>query len=256
MRVAACLIVLATLGLVAPARAEDCPPPGGVDASGAQAVGPLSLRLGDGRLVKLAGLTVPDNAVADATLLLAERTAGQHLRFVPVFAQPDRYGRIVARAVIETAEGPVWLEAALVEAGLALANLAPGETQCLAALTAAEDRGRRERRGLWAADPGPIVAATEHDAISGLRGRFVLVEGRVFSVGVRDYATFLDFGRSWKEDLAAVIPKSERAKLEARVGPAQSLKGKLVRIRGFLDPEGAPRLRVTMAEAIEVLGDR
>jgi hypothetical protein len=89
--------------------------------------------------------------------------------------------------------------------------------------------------------------------IRAQQGRFILVEGRIVAVGVREVATFLDFGRRWTEDFAVVIPRAERARIEAVVGPLSALVRRSVRVRGVVEPGQAPRLRIVRPEAIEVL---
>lgn len=240
------LVVLLGGGGVA---ADECPPTGGIEgATATVGSGIAELRLEDGRIVRLPGLDVPAAAVPDLRRALGEILNGARLRLVPLREAPDRYGRLVARVV---ADG-VWVEAALVGAGLARANLFPGEGGCLAALLAHENRGREARRGMWAGEGG-LIAATDVSALGRHLGQFVVVEGRVTAVGVRDYATFLDFGSRWTESFAAVIRRADRARVEAVLGPARVLVQRRVRLRGVLDATAPPRLRVERAEAIEVL---
>jgi hypothetical protein len=205
------------------------------------------VRLPDGRIVKLAGIDVPAGAVPDARRRLDEVLRGTPVRVVPLRAAPDRYGRIVGRVVA----GGLWLEAALVESGLALANLHPGESDCFGALLEAERRARSGAAGSWAALA--TLAAADPRGIAAHAGRFAIVEGRVLRVGVRDYATFLDFGRRWTEDFAVVIARADRARFEAVHGDVAAFARRLVRVRGVLDPGAPPRLRVSRPEAVEVL---
>ncbi len=62
----------------------------------------LEIRLEDGRLVRLAGLDVPDSArgaaetAANARAFLAGRLAGREAALVAFAAKPDRWGRVPA----------------------------------------------------------------------------------------------------------------------------------------------------------------
>jgi len=236
----------------APAGAEDCPRPGGIEIGRAEATGAAELRLADGRIVKLPGVAVPPEAAADARAFLSRLVADNGLRMVPLRPAPDRWGRIVAHLVTVSAQ-PVWVEAALVGAGLGVPNLFPGEETCVQALLAAEDRARAARLGLWAIERGPVLQAGDAAALASARGRFVVVEGAVVRVGHRDYATFIDFGRNWRDDLALFVPRAERAAIERTLGPLADLRGRTIRVRGILEPGERPRIRVTRAEAIQVL---
>jgi endonuclease YncB( thermonuclease family) len=241
-------IIIAVVGARA-ALAQDCPPSGGVEGAIGTATSGTEFTLDDGRRVRLAGLFVPSAVAPDARRALGELLSAGRLRLVPLRAAPDRYGRLVAHAVVEG----VWTAEALAGAGLGLADLFPGEAACAAALLAAEARARAGRRGIWAISPGPALPATEPSVIRAQQGRFILVEGRIVAVGVREVATFLDFGRRWTEDFAVVIPRAERARIEAVVGPLSALVRRSVRVRGVVEPGQAPRLRIVRPEAIEVL---
>jgi hypothetical protein len=245
------LVVAATL-LVPPAWAGECPPAGGFEAAGAEAHGPNEIRLSDGRVVKLAGLDVPDAVAADARAALARHLAGAPLRFVPLLPAPDRYGRVLAAVATEGAS-PVWLEGALVGAGLARANPAPGETACLPDLMAAEAGARVARRGLWSVEGLGATRGDDGAAIERLRGRFAVVEGAIVSVGLRDTATFLNLGRDWNNAVTVVITRADRARIEAAHGPLRDLRGARVRVRGMIAPEGQPRLRIGVPGALEIL---
>jgi endonuclease YncB( thermonuclease family) len=235
--------------LLAPVSAlADCPPAGGLPPIRAEMRSATELRLGDGRTVRLAGLTVPQAVAADARQALSG-LVGEDVTIVPVRTEPDRYGRTSARV----RSGERWVEAELVRAGLALPNLYPGETDCAAELIAAEREARTARRGVWSAEPGPILAPDDRTALQRTRGRFVLVSGTISSVGVRDYATFLNFGRRWTDAVAVVIRRSDRASVEAVHGSLNALNGRRVLIRGVLEPGEAPRIAVTRPEAIELL---
>lgn len=233
-----------------PALAGDCPPSGGFEASGADILAANELRLRDGRVIKLAGLDVPDAVAPDARATLARHVAGANLRFVPLLPRPDRYGRILAAVIAR--EG-VWLEGALVAAGLARANAAPGETLCLLDLVEAEKAARASRLGLWSVEGLGAVRGDDAAAIGMLRGRFAVVEGTIVSVGARDPATFLNLGRDWNNAVTIVINRDDRARIEAVHGRLRDLRGARVRVRGMIAPEGQPRLRLGVPGAMEIM---
>jgi hypothetical protein len=232
------------------ALAGDCPPSGGFEASGADVLAPNELRLRDCRVIKLAGLDVPDAVAPDARAALARLVEGASLRFVPVLPRPDRYGRLLAAVI---AGERVWLAGALVAAGLARANAAPGETLCLLDLVEAERAARASRRGLWSVEGLGTVRGDDAAAIAVLRGRFAVVEGTILSVGARDPATFLNLGRDWNNAVTIVINREDRVRIEAVHGRLRDLRGARVRVRGMIAPEGQPRLWLGVPGAMEIL---
>jgi len=96
------------------------------------------------------------------------------------------------------------------------------------------------------------VKAADREALAKAAGTFAVVEGRVLNVGARDYATFINFGRNYKQDFAVIVVKKHAAALEASHGLA-SLKNKRVRVRGIVEASGAPRLHLEEPLALEVL---
>jgi endonuclease YncB( thermonuclease family) len=236
--------------LVAAPAALACPAWQGLPPVAAQASGGAELRLADGRTARLAGVVVPDAVTSDARRFLDGRIASHPVTIAPLRPEPDRWGRLLVRA----RAGEASLEEGLARAGLALVSLAPGETECAAALIAAEREARRAGAGLWSG-AGPALAADDLERAVGLAGRFALVEGRVFSVNSRDYATFINFGRRWTEHVSVMIRRTERRAIEDRLGALANLRGRRVLVRGVLEVGRAPRIAVTRPEQIEVLDE-
>jgi endonuclease YncB( thermonuclease family) len=146
-----------------------------------------------------------------------------------------------------------WLQGTLVARGLAVASTMPGETECLVDLLAAERAARARRLGIWV-NPGEFVAQSRDLAtLQAKRGRYLAVEGVIISVGVRDYATFLNLGARWTEDVAVVVMKADRDRIERIVGPLPALRGRGIRVRGVLATSGPPRVRIAEGAALELM---
>lgn len=253
-RIRAGLAALACLAQAPALHAVECPPTGGVEAVADTAIGAGVLRLSDGRIVKLAGISIPPAAEADARLFLTRFVQRGALKLHQITAAPDRYGRSVARLTGD-APGQGWAELALVENGLALASLYPGETDCFAALLAGETKARRLHTGFWGVDRAMSLAASNRDEVAKAVGRFAVFEGKIIRVTVRDYATFLDFGEDWRQDLSMMLPRRQRGRVEAVLGSLQALKGKSLQVRGIIEGSKPLRLKVTDADQIRVIED-
>src|SRR5690606_12544887 len=124
----------------------------------------------------------------------------------------------------------------LVEAGLAVVDPGSSSMLCEPELLALEATARERSLGIWNDDRYKPVNAERADDLRDRIGRFVLVEGRIRSVGERAQRTYLNFGEHWAEDFTIVIPKKTWKQMESRGLNAAALKGRRVRARGILEP--------------------
>jgi len=164
---------------------------------------------------------------------------------------PDRYGRQYAFVFLGSSESSVQEE--LLSQGEAFVSTTVTERECASALIAAETAARRAKRGIWA-DPA-VIKNTESpgDILTGI-GRFTLVEGKVLSVRQAGTTTYLNFGRNWTRDFAATIPKRALAVFEAAGILPKSFENRRIRVRGFVEAHGGPRIDVLRVGQIELLG--
>jgi endonuclease YncB( thermonuclease family) len=221
-------------------------------ASGTEAVDARTLRLADGRDLRLAGiepfsLLLDTSEVADAKLAarLAALGDGAQLSVATLGKTPDRYGRLPALVAV----GEALVQETLVKEGLALA-FANGEAlPCFDRILSAEAEARDARRGFW--NEVEIPGATP-DALAARIGRFVIFQGTVLSVGTRPATTYLDFGRRWSEDFTVEIPERSRAAFGG-AAELEKLAGSRIRARGFLVEKSGPMLEVRSPAELEVL---
>jgi endonuclease YncB( thermonuclease family) len=210
-----------------------------------------------GRL-RLAAIEAPethgfggDALARKAKAALERRVVGQTLRLAEVGPGPDRYGRAHVQAFL--ADG-AWLQAELVEQGLARVRPLVGEEACVPALLAAEDAARAAARGIWAG--GQYRPRDANDpSLSQQNGIYEIVEGRVLSVGHGSYMVFLDFGPNYRRDFTVMIPPSVAERFAEAGLPVDAFKGRLIRVRGVIEESGGPAIRVYHPTAIELLDD-
>jgi len=207
----------------------------------AAVTGPATLRLEDGRTVRLAGLLAWPEAQA-----LLERLAPGRALTLDADTRRDRHGRLAAQA---KAEG-VWLQQALLEAGLARVLALPDDGAPAGELLAIEARARAARTGLWA-DPRhrPLDAATPRGWGEG----FALVEGTVREVARAKERTYLNFGADRKTDFTAAVDDSRLGAFKAAGLDLSALAGRHVRVRGWLRSWNGPFLDLAHPQQIEVL---
>ena len=132
---------------------KDCSLVAFAEAEAQAAIDGRTIRLADGRDVRLAGVEVPDSANEnngfDAVGALNELVAGRDVVLKHSKPVTDRYGRIVAWLFVKSADGEHLVAAALVGQGRAMVSPPAGEGACMSVLLAAERAARAGKLGLW-----------------------------------------------------------------------------------------------------------
>jgi endonuclease YncB( thermonuclease family) len=209
-----------------------------------------SFLLEDGREVRLAGIE-PAMEKAKGAAALSAIIAGSDVTLHGADDAPDRYGR--QSAFVFLAGSEMLVQGELLSRGEALASADVADKDCASVLAAAEAGARQAKRGTWA-DPSAIKnAEIPGDILAGI-GRFTVVEGKVLSVRQAGATTYLNFGRNWTQDFAVTISRRMIAAFEAAgLGP-KSLENRRIRVRGFIEARGGPRIDALRVGQIEVLG--
>lgn len=247
--------------------------------------GEADLLLEDGRLLELAGLTRWNS---DVGAWLRAEVVGRRLTVRTLGAPRDRWGRVPALAAAvppgdTPAGGARSLHALAVEAGFVVVTPSGLPPACARSLLAREAAARADGRGRWAPgavsrdaleppppedSPSPtpplaprpsvahgVIAATDRSALEAQKGRFVIVEGRVTSVGERATVDYINFGSDFRRDLAATSSKALSRALAAAGTPVASLRGRLVRVRGLVEGRNALLLRLDGPTSVEILDE-
>ena len=66
--------------------------------------------------------------------------------------------------------------------------------------------------------------------------------------------TYLNFGRDWTRDFAVTISRRMVPAFEAAGLSPKSLENRRIRVRGFVEARGGPRIDVLRVGQVEVLG--
>jgi endonuclease YncB( thermonuclease family) len=212
-----------------------------------------TFRLDDGREVRLAGIapTVSDKTKTAGAAALSAIVSGRDVTLRGEDDAPDRDGRQPAFVFLAGSETPVQSE--LLRRGEALVSTEVTDKDCAADLAAAEAWARQAKNGTWA-DPAAIKnAESPGDILTGI-GRFTVVEGKVLSVRQAGAVTYLNFGRNWTRDFAVTISRRMMPAFEAAgLGP-KSLENRRIRVRGYVEARGGPRIEALRVGQIEMLG--
>jgi len=247
-----CAIMLVAAA-VGPAIAAGCAFEPQGEGRVAAVVDARSFRLEDGREVRLAGIepAAGEKTNANRAAALAAIVAGREVTLSGEDDAPDRYGR--QPALVFLAPSGDLVQGLLLAQGEALVSTTVTDKDCAAVLTAAEAEARQAKRGTWA-DPAVIKnAESPGDILAGI-GRFTVVEGKVLSVRQAGTTTYLNFGRNWTRDFAVTISRRMLAAFESAGIVLKSLENRRIRVRGFIEARGGPRIDLLRVGQIELLG--
>jgi endonuclease YncB( thermonuclease family) len=239
---------------VDPAIAADCSFAPQGEGRVTEIIDARSFRLADGRDVILAGIepVASSDGQTNQTATLSAIIAGHDVTLSGNDDMPDRYGRQPAFVFVDSSDTPV--QAQLLAQGAALVAATVTDKDCAATLAAAEAAARDAKRGIWA-NP-TVIKNTESpgDILAGI-GRFMLVEGKVLSVRQAGATTYLNFGRNWTRDFAVTIPKRMIPVFEGAGIMLKSLENRRIRVRGWIEARGGPRIEALRVGQIELLGE-
>ncbi|UWU69577.1 thermonuclease family protein [Bradyrhizobium sp. NC92] len=206
-----------------------------------------SVRLDDGREIRLSGIAPTATTKQALTSLLA----GRDVMLRSADDTPDRYGR--QSALVFIGESDISVQAMLLARGEAVVSAEIVDKDCAAALMASEAAARRQKMGSWA-DPSAIKNAESPDDILAEIGRFAVIEGKVLSVRQAGATTYLNFGRNWTRGFAVTISKRTLAAFENAGTALKSLENRRIRVRGWVEGTTGPRIDVRLLGQVELLG--
>jgi hypothetical protein len=196
-----------------------------------------TIRLKDGRDIKLAGVELADAGREALSALVAGKPLTLHR-----VGQPDRWNRQPAH--IEE------IEEKFLAAGLGHAA-AQAESTCLAPLLAAEEKARKSRAGIWS-DERYVLAAADGAALTERLGQHIIAEGTVQSAREDRGRVYLNFARYWKSGLSLIIAEKDWPHF-ARGAAIEAIAGKRLRARGRLEYRAGPAILMGPDDRIEIL---
>ncbi len=232
-----------------------------------------SLRLSDGRRLRLAGIALPRRPLpvpatepwpieTEAETALAQLTNGQLLGLYQAGRSLDRYGRLPVQAVLEDGR---WLQGVLLRQGLARVETTAAGEAPLQALRDAEGEARNSGLGLWRLAAYRIRAPAEAgDWVDSVQ----LVEGRVSAVRRGKDGLVLSFAGDRRHAFSVRLPFAvwtewagmptlrqgmEPAAVLSRSGPDDpaALVGQRLRVRGWIGKERQAQIVVSQAAQLE-----
>lgn len=218
-----------------------------------------TLRIADGRQVRLVGLQAPKLPLgrkgfrtwplADASKAALSRLAlGKRLQLAYGGRRIDRHQRILAHLV--DSDG-AWIQAAMLDAGMARVYSFADNRTAVRAMYRIEAAARAARRGIWS---HPYYRIRMPRELTRDIGSFQVVEGRVRAVATARGKTYLNFGPDWRTDFTVMLRGRSRRMFRDSGLTAAALEGRRIRVRGWLRKRNGPMIEVTHPEQIEPLG--
>ncbi|HEY9080403.1 MAG TPA: thermonuclease family protein [Magnetovibrio sp.] len=215
--------------------------------------------LDDGRQVRLVGIQAPklplgrpnypvwplaEEAKAGLSDMILNRAVALHLAPTP----EDRHGRVLAHLI--RADDGMWLQGEMLKRGLARVYTFPDNRTLGGELLDFERQARGDVRGIWAL---PYYALRTIDNVRYDVGTFQLVEGRVLDVAKVKKRIYLNFGADWRSDFTVKVETRNEKLFEDAGIDLLALKGKRIRVRGWIKSQNGPMIELDHPERLERL---
>ncbi|MBI4725469.1 MAG: thermonuclease family protein [Rhodomicrobium sp.] len=219
--------------------------------------GPQTLRLADGRFLRLSEILVPNAGPAGfdpssaATAYLRETALGRKAEVKFGGTQRDRYGVYLGHIYV-AGEPPVWLQEGLVKSGLAQVMPQADNHACSQQLFPFETEARNEKRGHWGLAYFKVLRARDSRSILNLVQTYQIVEGEVDHASERGGRIIVHFGPESRFGFTAIIEPGAKKRFTGKQSP-ESWTGLVLRVRGWVDRRRGPSIPVTQPEQIEFL---
>lgn len=222
-----------------------------------------TLLLEDGRAVRLIGALPPRTNTRWSKALDVEGQIRKALKKLVLGhkvslrfggRRRDRYGRLLAHIFLERNGRQIWLQGKLVEDGLAVAYSFADNRACMAELQQREVAARKTEAGFWKRGLFSVRDARNPSSLRGLIHSYQIVEGEVHEVAEVRGRIYVNFDRNWRTDFTATLTSRNRKTFPDNGARLLALKGKRVRIRGWLRWRNGPEIRLTHPEQVEILG--
>lgn len=161
----------------------------------------------------------------------------------------DRHERLLAHLFVD---GNQWVQGALLSGGMARVYSFADNRAVVTDMLKLERVARAAGRGIWG---NSFYRLRKPEQLDHLIGTFQLVEGIVFDAATVRGKTYLNFTDDWRQDFTITLDRRVVTVFsEAGIDPLM-LKGRPIRVRGWLKKRNGPLIEATHPEQIEVLGD-
>jgi endonuclease YncB( thermonuclease family) len=207
-----------------------------------------------GLTVRLIGALPPRGAAGEQTrAALAEIALAQPVRLFYGGRRRDRHGRALAHVFVTGKEGRLWVQGRLVEDGLAQVYSFADARACVADLLEREAAARAAGKGLWGGRVFTVADGLDLETLIAAEHRFAIVEGPVHGAAEARGRVYLNFEADWRRDFTVSVAPRDRRALEKQGVDLMALKGRRIRVRGWIVRRTGPMIEADHAEQVEVV---
>ncbi|NVK35016.1 MAG: hypothetical protein HWE23_11090 [Rhodobacteraceae bacterium] len=139
----------------------------------------------------------------------------------------------------------LWQEVLLQE-GLGLMDPQTLTEACANRLQEFERSAQNSRRGLWRRSQ-PLNASSPK-VIEERLGQFVVIKGKIVSLGKTESTRYLNFGWKWKTDLTVTVSAKDEDRFKEHLAKAdltiEDLAKRTVQVRGWVELKDGPTLQL------------
>ena len=215
-----------------------------------------SLLEDNGQIYALTGIDIPnDNDTAPKTQKrLIELAEGKKCTIY--HTRSDKVGRINRMnhvlGHLTCGKDDIWIQGTLIAEGLARVRTTPENKEQSLKMLELEKSARDKKLGLWSI---PMNAILTPLTASQNINNFAIVEGQIYTTAQNKDSIFLNFTSDWKTDFSIGIPAKLRKDFsKLRIDP-MSLKGKKIRVRGWMRNYNGPYIELDHAEQLELISE-
>jgi micrococcal nuclease len=255
---------LALLNQAAPSHAASCQLSEPERATVADVKDAETLELTDGTVVRLIGAKTPQTPlvwhgtepwpfVAEAVDMTKRLASGAEVELRFGGNRTDRHGYKLAQVYVLRDGARQWLQQELIKVGLARVYSFSDNRACVDALLAEEAEARAAKRGIWNSWAYRVLDATETEKLGRLSHSYQLVEGVVAETGEANGRIYLNFTNDWRTDFTIAIEPKDVPTFTGAGLDLKSLKGRRLRVRGWLEWRNGPMIVADHPEQLELL---
>jgi micrococcal nuclease len=204
------------------------------------------ISLDNGQKLELAGIIIPDEIQGKAYEFIKNAYVGQEVKLLFGKQEKNRYGNYLAQV---QSYSDSWLQGELLERGFAFVYPTFDNYLMINQMLLAEKKARDSKAGIWAYSA--IIPA--NDAVGKmpeLHNKFAIIEGEVSLVKKTPNIIYINFGEDWKTDFTVGIRKENYKQFPGL--DILSLKGKKIRVRGWVEEYNGPFIEVYNVRQVEL----
>ncbi len=209
----------------------------------------------DGTIYELPNLYIPDTqtdlaGTAQKRLekLTVDQKCSAYLTRKPDMGRTNRMGHSLVE--LECGDDDIWIGGQLIAEGLAIVWPSAANPEMTSGLLKLEDQARKTKKGLWT--EGSTKVHTPETVKQHINARQI-VEGTVYNTALVKNTIYLNFEQDWKTDFTIVVPSGLRRTFAKENIALQSLKGKSVRVRGWVRAYNGPVIELENIGQLEIL---